>query len=105
MYQRGIEIDRPAKGSIFKVNEREAIVVSSLPIHKNSTPRPLQIRTLGGLTIEEAVHSVLSMTLLHHGSMLAPRLPITLHYSDKIGYLALHGIKPSRLDGNLPFWM
>jgi len=60
---------------------------------------------LGGLTIEEAVHSVLSMTLLHHGSMLAPRLPITLHYSDKIGYLALHGIKPSRLDGNLPFWM
>lgn len=105
LYRRGFEIERPTKGSIFKVNEREALVVSTLPIHKNSTPRPLQIRTQGDLTIEQAVHSVLAMTLLHHGSMLAPRLPVTLHYSDKIGYLALRGIKPNRLDGDIPFWM
>lgn len=105
LYRRSFEIERPTKGSIFKVNEREALVVSTLPIHKNSTPRPLQIRTQGDLTIEQAVHSVLAMTLLHHGSMLAPRLPVTLHYSDKIGYLALRGIKPNRLDGDIPFWM
>lgn len=105
LYRRSFEIERPTKGSIFKVNEREALVVSTLPIHKNSTPRPLQIRTQGDLTIEQAVHSVLAMTLLHHGSMLAPRLPVTLHYSDKIAYLALRGIKPNRLDGDIPFWM
>lgn len=105
LYLRGQTIERPDKGSIFRLSDNEAFLVSSLPIHRNSTPRPLLIRTYGTLPIEKAVHSVLSMTVLHHGSLLPPRLPVTIHYSDRIGYLALHGVKPRNLEGSIPFWM
>lgn len=98
-------IDRPPKGSAFKVSDTEAFLVSSLPPFKGSTPRPLQIRTEPSFPIENAIHSVLSLTLLHYGSVREPRLPVTIHYSDKIAELSLLGIKPKDLEGDLPFWL
>ncbi|WP_155818163.1 hypothetical protein [Anaerolinea thermophila] len=83
----------------------EAFLVSSLPPFKGSTPRPLQIRTEPSFRIENAIHSVLSLTLLHYGSVREPRLPVTIHYSDKIAELSLLGIKPKDLEGDLPFWL
>jgi argonaute-like protein implicated in RNA metabolism and viral defense len=64
----------------------------------------LHIRTEAPFGIEEAIHSVLALTLLHYGSLRPPRLPITIHYSDEIAYLALKGIKPKEMEGTLPFW-
>jgi len=48
---------------------------------------------------------VLALTYLHYGSLRPPRLPVTIHYSDKIAYLALRGIKPKNLEGDIPFWL
>lgn len=95
----------PLKGSALKLNDHEAFLVSSLPPFANATPHPLRIRAEAPFRIEEALHSVLSLTQLHYGSLRAPRLPITIHYSDEIAYLALRGIKPKALEGTLPFWL
>jgi len=95
----------PLKGSALRLNDYEAFVVSSLPPFANATPSPLHIRTEAPFRIEEAIHSVLALTLLHYGSLRPPRLPITIHYSDEIAYLALKGIKPKESEGRLPFWL
>lgn len=95
----------PPKGSALKLNDYEAFLVSSLPPFASVTPYPLRIRTEPPFRIEEALHSVLTLTLLHYGSLRIPRLPITIHYSDEIAYLALKGIKPKELEGTLPFWL
>ena len=96
---------QPQKGSTFLLSSTEAILVSSLPPFKNATPQPLRIRTEAPFDIEQAIESVLVMTNLHYGSVRSPRLPVTIHYSDKIAYLALRGIKPKNLEGKIPFWL
>jgi len=105
IYQQTTTIDKPAKGTAFKLSANEAFLVSSPPPFKGSTPRPLHIRTDGNFSIEKAIHSVLSLTLLHYGSVREPRLPVTIHYSDKIAELSLLGIKPKDLEGDMPFWL
>jgi len=105
IYQGGNVVDRPQKGDSIILNPKEALLVSSLPPHKNSTPRPLMVRTDDKLSIEQALHSVLSLTMLHYGAVRQPRLPVTIHYSDRIGYLALQGIKPSNSEGSKPYWL
>jgi argonaute-like protein implicated in RNA metabolism and viral defense len=99
------EIRQPPKGSILFLSDYEALVVSSLPPFANATPQPLQLRTEAPFTIAEAIHSVLTLTLLHYGAVNTPRLPVTIHYSDKIAYLALNGSKPKNLEGNVPYWL
>ena len=99
------EVQQPAKGDVFKLSDTQAFLVSSLPPFKNSTPKPLQIRTEAPFTIEQAIHSVLSLTLLHYGSLRGTRSPVSIHFSDKIGYLALKGIKPKDLEGTIPYWL
>ena len=96
---------QPPKGSAFKLNEYEAFLISSLPPFPSVTPCPLRLRSEAPFPIEQAIHSVLALTLLHYGSLRTPRLPITIHYSDEIAYLALKGIKPKALEGNIPFWL
>ena len=98
-------IGRARKGDAFLLSDTDAFLVSSLPPFQGSTPRPLEIRTDGSLSIQDALHSVLALTHLHFGSMLMPRLPISLHYSDRIGALFLRGIRPRSMDGDVPFWL
>jgi argonaute-like protein implicated in RNA metabolism and viral defense len=99
------KILQPPKGSMFKISETEAFLVSSLPPFTKATPQPLHIRTELPFTIEKAAYSILCLTLLHYGSLYPPRLPVTIHYSDKIAYLVLSGIKPKNLEGDIPFWL
>jgi hypothetical protein len=99
------QTQRPPKGTVFQVSDTQALLVSSLPPFPNATPQPLQIQTEAPFTIEQAIRSVLSLTLLHYGSLQPPRLPVTIHYSDKIAYMALRGIKPKDLEGATPFWL
>jgi argonaute-like protein implicated in RNA metabolism and viral defense len=98
-------MQQPVKGSVLKLNNTEAFLISSLPPYASVTPYPLHIRCEAPFPIEQAVHSILSLTLLHYGSLRTPRLPVTIHYSDEIAYLALKGIKPKSLEGTLPFWL
>lgn len=99
----GVQI--PRKGDALKLSTTEAFLVSTPPPFENATPLPLHIRTEPPFPIENAIHSVLTLTLLHYGSLRQPRLPVTLHYSDEIASLALDGIKPKDLEGTLPFWL
>jgi argonaute-like protein implicated in RNA metabolism and viral defense len=98
-------IQRPSKGDFFKLNDYEAFLVSSLPPSKEDTPHPLHIRTDGSISIEDAIHSVLSLTLLNYGSLRPPRLPVTTHYSDRMSHMLLKGIRPKNLEGSNPFWL
>ena len=98
-------MEQPKKGSALKLSTTEAFLVSSLPPFEEATPQPLRVRADDLLGIENAIHSILSLTLLHYGSTRPPRLPVTIHYSDRIAYLALRGIKPKDLEGSTPFWL
>lgn len=93
------------KGSIFKLSDTEALLVSSDFPDVMGTPRPLKIRTHNPFPLKEAIHSVLCLTLLHYGSQRPPRLPVTTYYADKISTLASRGLKPHATDGNIPFWL
>ena len=99
-------IVRAPKGSIFKLSETEALLVSSeFPTRFKATPQPIRVRTHSPFSLEHALHSVLSLTLLHYGSIRLPRLPVTIHYADKICSMAAKGLKPETLDGATPFWL
>jgi argonaute-like protein implicated in RNA metabolism and viral defense len=98
-------VGRPMMGTALLVNSREAVLASTPPIGKDSTPQPLRIRTGDNLSIKDAIQSVLSLTLLHYGSTSPPKLPVTIHYSDKIAGLALKGVKPKSLEGDRPYWL
>lgn len=97
------QIDAPPIGMSFWLSETEAFVVTSES--STATPQPLQIRTRPPFTIGKALHSTLMLTLMHHGSVRRPKLPITIHYSDKIGYLALRGVKPTGGQSSDMYWL
>lgn len=100
------DIVKAPKGSILKLSNTEALLVSSeFPMGFKATPQPLRVRTHPPFTLEHALHSVLSLTLLHYGSLRSPRLPVTTHYADKISSMAVKGLKPETLDGAIPFWL
>lgn len=104
-YTSSSNVSKPPKGLCLRISDSEAILVSSPPPFGDATPRPLQIRTHGGISIEDACHSVLQLTLVHIGSKLCPRLPVTIHWADQIAEFALKNIKPRSLEGNRPFWL
>lgn len=104
--QSGKETLKAPKGSIFKLSETEALMVSSeYPDNFEATPQPVRVRVHPPFTLEQALHSVLSLTLLHYGSVRPPRLPVTTFYADKISKMASKGIRPAALDGHIPFWI
>ena len=86
------QVQAPEIGTAFLLSDTEAFLIASES--STATPQPLQIRTREPFTIGKALHSVLMLTLMHYGSLRRPRSPITIHYSDHIGYLALRGVKP-----------
>jgi len=100
------EFVKAPKGSVLKLSETEALLVSSeFPENFKATPQPIHVRTHLPFPLEHALHSVLSLTLLHYGSLRPPRLPVTTHYADKISSMAVKGLKPDTLDGVIPFWL
>jgi len=97
---------RAPKGSYVRESSRAAHLASSPPPFEGSTPRPLQVYVRSeSLSIEEALHSVLSFSLMHHGSVRPPRLPVSLHYSDSVASRLQNGIRPPNQKGKLPYWL
>lgn len=103
---RGSNVSQASKGSHLRLSDLMAHVASTPPPFEQSTPRPLQVCVRSGdLSIEEAIHSVLSFTLMHHGSVRPSRLPVTLHYPDEIAQLHMQGITPPKTTGSNPYWL
>ncbi len=98
-------ITSPKKGTVFMIDDCNAFLISSPPPFRGSTPRPVRIRNYGPINTNQAIRSILALTQLHYGSLNPPRMPVTIHYSDKIAYFALKGIKPPELTGSIPFWL
>ncbi len=102
----GDSIGAPKKGTVFMIDDKNSLVVSSPPPFQGVTPRPLKIQIkYGNIQMTQALRSILSLTELHYGSTNPPRLPVTIHYSDQIAWFALRGIKPPNLTGEIPFWL
>jgi len=93
------------KGSAFVIDERTAYLVSSPPPFDNATAMPLTIKNFSDLSIQQALHSVLALTLLHYGSVRPPKLPVSTHFSDEIAGLLTRGIYPLQEKGKKPYWL
>lgn len=110
MYRRLDEkTDQALRQTIFHVDEQTAFIVTSPPPAPGNvaktTAQPLKIRNLSSLTMNQALLSVFSLTMLHYGSVRPPRLPVSTHASDKIAGFLLRGIRPGQSTGNRPFWL
>ena len=98
----------PFLKTTFLLNDNSAYMVSSPPPEGKygytSTAVPLQINNYSSLTMRDAIHSVLALTLLHYGSVRSTRLPVSTHASDKIaGFLRNIGL--TSISGDVPFWL
>lgn len=99
-------VEQPSKGDHVRMSDRAAYVVSSPPPFSGSTAQPLHVQVHSDtLSIEEAIHSILSFSLVHHGSVHPPRLPVSLHYSDSVAERLQNGIRPPAQKGRLPYWL
>lgn len=97
------EVNPPPEGSVLKISDREAFLVSYSPI-SSGTPKPLYIRTDGEMDLSEALKSILSFTLLHYGLSHPPRLPVTLYNCDQITHLFQSGVLKEGT-GTVPIWL
>ncbi|MDZ4763833.1 MAG: hypothetical protein SGI73_04720 [Chloroflexota bacterium] len=101
---QGNRIDPAPRGTIFRLNDVEAFVLtSSSPF--DATPQPLHIRADAAFGIETAVRSVLDFTLLHYGALKPPKLPVTMHNGSFIAGGVHRGLFPDDYDGSMPFWL
>ncbi|MEA5533694.1 Piwi domain-containing protein [Crocosphaera sp. XPORK-15E] len=102
-------IDVPEPGLSLKMSSHEAILVTTKVEKKIGLARPLRlsIRQQGKqVLIEDVIDTTLKLTLLHHGALKTPRLPMPLHGADKMAGLRLKGIYPSKmLEGDRQFWL
>jgi hypothetical protein len=98
----------PTQGLALKLSPSEAILVTTKMPEKIGVPRPLRlnIRQEGEqVSIEKVVETSLKLTLLHHGALKIPRLPMPLHGADRMAQLRLKGIYPNILEGDRQFWL
>nr|BBH86659.1 hypothetical protein KTC_14100 [Thermosporothrix sp. COM3] len=93
----------PSAGCALKLDEQQALLVTAQPSAQEAPVEPLHIRTEPPLSIEQALHSVLSFTLLHADVQTRSRFPVTIHYSDIFASLLLRGIKPVQKQEAFPF--
>jgi hypothetical protein len=100
----GSKIEMPQRGSAFLINEREALVVAGgAPYH--ATPQPLHIRSHAQIQLGQVLDSVMSMALLHHGTLQIPRLPVTLATSEEWADGVERGLFPQDSTGTRLWWL
>ncbi|NES20258.1 MAG: stem cell self-renewal protein Piwi [Symploca sp. SIO3E6] len=100
----------PTKGLALRISSQEVILVTTTIKSENmGLPNPLRLKIIPderkSISIETVAETTLKLTLLHHGSLNEPRLPIPLFGSDRIAYRRLQGIYPGSLEGDCQFWL
>ena len=93
----------------MRLSSREAILVTTKVPESVGLSQPLRliVHSKGHqASIESVVETTLKLTLLHHGALKEPRLPMPLYGADRIAGLRLDGIYPSSmLMGDRQFWL
>lgn len=105
-------VKAPSKGLALRLSSYEVILVTTeVKSEKMGLPQPLRLRVIPDadqeqpVSIESLIEATLKLTLLHHGALKEPRLPVPLYGSDKIAYRRLQGIAPGTVDGDRQFWL
>ena len=94
----------PDKNQIFYLSSKEAIIINN-EVKGSKTANPLRIRVCDGDTnLDNAIISVMALRMMHFGSTKAPKLPVTISFSDRISGFVRRGIKPPNKSGNIPWW-
>jgi len=102
------ELTAPTKGLALRLSSHEAIVVTTKVAANLGLARPLRLKIHEDghqASIETVVETTLKLTLLHHGALKTPRLPMPLYGADRMAKLRLNGIYPSILEGDRQFWL
>ena len=102
------ELQEPTRGLGLCLSSHEAILVTTKVNQDIGIPRPLRLRVREeGLSVDikTLLDTTLKLTLLHHGSLKDPRLPILLFGADRIAYRRLQGIYPGELEGDKQYWL
>lgn len=99
----------PDKGSSLLLSSREAILVTTKVPANIGLARPLRLKIHEEgeqVAIEKVLETTLKLTLLHHGALQTPRLPMPIYGADRMAYLRLKGIYPTNwLNGDRQFWL
>ncbi|HAG80225.1 MAG TPA: stem cell self-renewal protein Piwi [Cyanobacteria bacterium UBA12227] len=99
----------PDKGLALRLSSREAILITTKVSPNVGLARPLRLKVNEAghqASIESILDTTLKLTLLHHGALQTPRLPMPLYGSDRMAYLRLKGIYPTNLlEGDHQFWL
>ncbi|MCY7322073.1 MAG: stem cell self-renewal protein Piwi, partial [Phormidesmis sp. CAN_BIN36] len=98
----------PEIGQALFLSERDAILITTKVSPNVGLARPLRLTIHPDghqVSIEQVIDTTLKLTLLHHGALKAPRLPMPLYGADRMAGLRLNGIYPSVLDGDRQFWL
>lgn len=102
-------VTSPEKGLALRLSSHEAVLVTTKVSDRVGLARPLRltVREEGHqISIESVLETTLKLTLLHHGALQTPRLPMPLYGADRMAYLRLNGIYPtSMLEGDRQFWL
>lgn len=101
-------VTAPTLGLALRISSREAVLVTTKVSENVGLARPLRLTVLEQghpAAIESVVETTLKLTLLHHGALKTPRLPMPLFGSDRMAKLRLKGIYPSLLEGDRQFWL
>lgn len=98
----------PKAGLALRISSTEALLVTTTVPVKVGLARPLRLRIHEEgyqATIEQIVETTLKLTLLHHGALQTPRLPMPLYGADRMAYLKINGIYPSISESDRQFWL
>ncbi|MEH2457631.1 Piwi domain-containing protein [Nostoc sp.] len=106
-------IAAPEKGLALRISSTEAVLVTTQVTEKIGLPHPLRLTVITANhpalispPIEQVVETTLKLTLLHHGALKMPRLPMPVYGAHKTAKLRLRGIYPSSmLEGDRQFWL
>ncbi|MEH2165346.1 MAG: Piwi domain-containing protein [Nostoc sp.] len=105
-------VTAPTKGLALRLSPYEVLLVTTeVKSEKMGLPYPLRLKVIPDpeheqqVSIESLIEATLKLTLLHHGALKEPRLPVPLYGSDKIAYRRLQGIAPGTVEGDRQFWL
>ena len=102
------KLQAPSRGLALKLSSSEAILVTTQVPENIGVPRPLRLKVIEdgqSADIKIIVDITLKLTLLHHGSLKDPRLPVPLFGADRIAYRRLQGIYPVAFEGDIQYWL
>jgi argonaute-like protein implicated in RNA metabolism and viral defense len=105
----GSTLSKPPKGLWLQLSDRELILVTTDVSESVGVPKPIRLTVIPqngqDVSLSKLVEATLKLTLLHHGSLKTPGLPIPIFGADRIAYRVLLGNAPTILDGDRQWWL